>query len=50
MPHIELQVMEKHKEKWQKKLKNEKEAAEQKEMNEIGNVMYNANRTRGYQL
>ena len=41
----ELQVMENHKENWQKKAKREKDLRDQKDMNEIGNVMYNNNRS-----
>lgn len=40
----ELEVMEKHKERWTKKTKQEEDMNEQREMNEIGNIMYNARR------
>ena len=41
----ELQVMQKHKERWEKKMRFERERKDQEETNEIGNVIYVANRS-----
>lgn len=42
----ELNTMEKHKELWQKKLNNELSMAENKLMNELGNVIHQMNKMR----
>lgn len=44
----ELQVMEKHRELWKKKIAKEKEKLEAKEMNELGNVLHEVKRRRGF--
>ena len=44
----QLQVMEKHKELWKKKLAQEREKAEAKEMNELGNVLHEVKKRRGF--
>lgn len=36
----QLQIMEKHKELWRKKVENEISKKEEKELNEIGNILY----------
>jgi len=43
----ELQVMQRHKENWEKEVKRRQEEKDQNEMNEIGNVMYNAKHSIG---
>ena len=42
----EVQVMEKHKELWKQKLKKELEKREDKQMNELGNVLHQIRSTR----
>jgi flagellar export protein FliJ len=43
----QLQVMEKHKELWEKKLRKELSMREQREMNELGNSIHQLRRWRG---
>lgn len=43
----EVKIMEKHKELWRKKIKKELEFQEQKEMNELGNVIHQLRKMRG---
>lgn len=43
----DLEMMQKHKELWKKKLQKELDAKEQKEMNELGNVIHQMKGMRG---
>ena len=43
----ELQVMEKHKELWEKKLQNELTRKEEREMDELGGTIHQLRRWRG---